>query len=138
MPELSHLIRYISGAFRLIHWKGLVTLLRAFRIYIDKGGQGELSIFGDGPDLATLLEQCAKLNLTQNVVFHGYVDKVIDAYCSCNVVVAPSDTPEPLGRTVMEAKCLGIAIIASRGGGYLETVTHDVDGLLLIWVAPRI
>lgn len=130
-PKLGQSDPLHFGCFsRLIHWKGLVTLLRAFRTYLDKGGRGELSIFGDGPDLATLLEHCAKLDLTQKIVFHGHVDKVIDAYRSCDVVVAPSDTPEPLGRTVMEAKCLGIAVIASRGGGYLETVTHDVDGLL--------
>ena len=119
------------GCFsRLIHWKGLGTLLRAFRTYLDKGGQGVLSIFGEGPDYVSLRQDCYRLELEKNIVFHGHVDNVVDAYLSCDVVVAPSDTPEPLGRTVMEAKCLGAAVIASRGGGYLETVNHGVDGLL--------
>lgn len=120
----------IAGFMRLIPWKGALTLLHAFSEYRQKGGHGMLSIYGDGPLKKALIDEAMKLNLKKYVIFHGYVNNIVNQMKKSSLVIAPSDEPEPLGRTVMEAKRLGIPVIASNAGGFLETITHGYDGML--------
>ena len=120
----------IASFMRLIPWKGGITLLRAFSLYRQKGGRGILSIYGDGPLKTALIEETSKLNLKKYVVFHGHVNEIVNQMKKNSLIIAPSDEPEPLGRTVMEAKRLGVPVIASNAGGFLETINHGHDGML--------
>lgn len=121
------------GCFsRLIPWKGLSTLIKAFYKYRQMGGKGTLDIYGDGPIRRDLIDAVEGLKLSDYVTFQGHREDVVDAMKSCSLIIAPSDKEEPLGRTVMEAKRLGIPVIASNGGGFLETIRHERDGLLFI------
>ena len=69
------------------------------------------------------------MNSEKFVKFLGHTEDVINEIGSSSLIIAPSDKPEPLGRTVMEAKRLGIPIIASNAGGFKETINHNFDGL---------
>lgn len=120
----------IASFMRLIPWKGAFTLIRAFSIYREKGGRGMLSIYGDGPLKAALIKESKKLKIEKYVIFHGHVSDVVTQMNKNSLIIAPSDEPEPLGRTVMEAKRLGIPVIASNAGGFLETINHGHDGML--------
>ena len=114
---------------RLIKWKGGSTLLNAFYNYRNNGGKGKLFIYGDGPERNNLEKETKSLNLEKFVKFLGHTEDVINEIGSSSLIIAPSDKPEPLGRTVMEAKRLGIPIIASNAGGFKETINHNFDGL---------
>tara|TARA_B100001059_G_scaffold236584_1_gene287989 strand:+ start:5009 stop:6238 length:1230 start_codon:yes stop_codon:yes gene_type:complete len=120
----------IASYMRLIAWKGAKTLVQAFSEYRLRGGRGMLAIFGDGPLKASLVIEVEKLNLKKYIVFHGHVNDIVNQMKKNSLVIAPSDEPEPLGRTVMEAKRLGIPVIASNAGGFLETINHGHDGML--------
>ena len=48
---------------------------------------------------------------------------------ACDVVVAPS-VQEPLARTVLEAQCLGVPVIASTDGGLSEIIEDGRTGFL--------
>ena len=115
---------------RLIPWKGAYTLLRGFFEYRRRGGQGRLSIYGDGPLKNNLIEEVVTLKLEKYVIFHGHIHDIVSEMKKSSLIIAPSDKPEPLGRTVMEAKRLGIPVIASNAGGFLETINHGHDGIL--------
>ena len=60
----------------------------------------------------------------------GHIDDVAKEIISCSLIIAPSDEPEPLGRTVMESMYLGIPVIASAAGGHMETIIEGENGLL--------
>ena len=120
----------ISCFSRLIEWKGIETLIIAFKLFRDLGGNGTLSIFGNGPIKDYLETRAEELKISKYITFHGYVSNVIEEMKKSSIIVAPSDLDEPLGRVAMESKRLGIPVIASDKGGFLEIINHRVNGLL--------
>jgi glycosyltransferase involved in cell wall biosynthesis len=120
----------IASFMRLIPWKGALTLLRAFSEFRQKGGRGMLSIYGDGQLKSSLIDEVMALEIEKYVIFHGHINDIVNEMKKSSLIIAPSDKPEPLGRTVMEAKRLGIPVIASNAGGFLETINHGHDGML--------
>lgn len=56
---------------------------------------------------------------------------------SADVLVCPS-AYEPFGVPVVEAMACGVPVVASNVGGMVDTVVHDVTGLLVSSVTPRI
>lgn len=52
------------------------------------------------------------------------------AYSLADMVVAPSIKPEGFGRVAVEAQAMGRPVIASDLGGFHETISHGVTGLL--------
>lgn len=69
----------------------------------------------------------------QFVKFCGWQDQraLPHLMAQCDVVVVPTVAQEALGRTAVEAMAVGRAVIASRLGGLVETVTEGVTGLLV-------
>lgn len=119
------------GCFsRLIKWKGIVTLIEAFDLYKKNDGDGILYIYGDGPMKKEIESLIISKNMQHHIKLMGHIDDVAREIISCSLIIAPSDEPEPLGRTVMESMYLGIPVIASAGGGHIETVTDGENGLL--------
>jgi glycosyltransferase involved in cell wall biosynthesis len=55
---------------------------------------------------------------------------------SADVLVCPS-AYEPFGVPVVEAMACGVPVVASSVGGMVDTVVHDVTGLLVSSVTPR-
>jgi glycosyltransferase involved in cell wall biosynthesis len=47
-----------------------------------------------------------------------------------DILVHASLSPEPFGQVVIEGLAAGVPVIATRGGGPSEILTHGVDGLL--------
>jgi glycosyltransferase involved in cell wall biosynthesis len=60
----------------------------------------------------------------------GFVDSKDQMYTDLDIVVAPA-VDEPFGTTVLEAGAFGVAVIASRSGGFPEMVIDDRTGLLI-------
>lgn len=77
----------------------------------------------------------AELEIIRNsgIHFHGRLDDVRPAIAACSVYVLPSYR-EGSPRSVLEAMAMGRAIITTDAPGCRETVTREVNGLL---VPPR-
>lgn len=80
-------------------------------------------------DVAT----AARPNLTIEVLGHLGYQAMDDELRRADVVVVPSQWPEPLGAVAAESMAAGAAVIASDIGGLGELVADGVNGLL---VAP--
>ena len=80
--------------------------------------------------LAELEKQVAEFQLTDNVVFTGYVENITELYASLDLVVLPS-LAEPFGRALIEAMAMGKPVVATRAGGAVEVVDDGVTGLLV-------
>lgn len=118
-------------------WKGHRTLLTA---WARAGCPGRLTVLGGPPpsgervDVAALVdellgpstERAATVDIVGEVAGIGpYLD-------DADVLVLPSDQPEPFGLVMIEAFAHGRPVVASRAGGPLEVVTSGVDG----WLYP--
>jgi glycosyltransferase involved in cell wall biosynthesis len=118
-------------------WKGHRTLLTAWS---HAGCPGRLTVLGGPPpsgervDVPALVDELLGHSpahlATVDVV--GEVPAIGPYLDAADVLVLPSDQPEPFGLVMIEAFAHGRPVIASRAGGPLEVVTNGVDG----WLYP--
>ncbi|WP_415883197.1 glycosyltransferase family 4 protein [Neptuniibacter sp. QD34_54] len=74
-------------------------------------------------------KQIAAKELTQQVVFTGFVSNVQDLMAISDCVVLATNK-ETFGMVLVEAMHTGTAVLASKSGGPLEIINHEHDGLL--------
>ncbi|HJT58866.1 MAG TPA: glycosyltransferase family 4 protein [Ktedonobacteraceae bacterium] len=137
-----------SNAYRLLFVgrvraeKGIMILLKALDLLMHEEGWINkkqkslcLHIFGDGDAvyISELQSFLHERQLTSFVTFHGIVsqDELIEQYDRADMLLVPSLWQEPFGLVVLEAMARGLPVIASRTGGLVEIVTHEVNGLLV-------
>ena len=113
-------------------WKGHRTLLEAW----DQAESPGLLVVLGGPPLSgesvDVPALVAGLDDPGSVSVVGEVADSSSAYDEADVVVVPSDQPEPFGLIAIEAFARARPVIASAGGGLLEIVTPGEDG----WFFP--
>lgn len=86
--------------------KGLATMIaRQMRV--------GLLVVGDGPGMDTLVNECVKLNITENVVFAGKIphDNIVKYYREADAFISAS-LSETQGMTFIEAMAAGIPVLA--------------------------
>jgi glycosyltransferase involved in cell wall biosynthesis len=67
--------------------------------------------------------------LTITYLGHLDYDATDELFRQSDIVVVPSQWPEPLGAVALEAMSAGAAVIASSVGGLNDTLVHDHNGL---------
>lgn len=85
-----------------------------FKKYINQNS--ELHIIGDGPDYNKLINKVKKNNLSNCVVFHGWLDDCWTLSHEIDVLVIPSKF-EGVPLTMIEAHSRGIPILAAARDG---------------------
>lgn len=111
---------------RLVPWKGVTELIQ-----LASANSWSLRIVGDGP-MRGELELLAK-PFGSLVSFAGHVahQQVADEICNAKLFILNS-TYEGLPHIILEAKAVGLAVLASEAGGTPETIQHGEDG----WLFP--
>jgi glycosyltransferase involved in cell wall biosynthesis len=114
-------------------WKGMDVFLKASSVIARHRKKVTFLIVGrEDPGVKARLEQMAtEGGMRDRVVFTGFVDDVVKAYALLDIFVHASKEPEPFGRVVLEAMACGKPVIATGGGGVLETVENGKSGLLV-------
>ncbi len=114
---------------RLIDGKGVSDLLQAFAAV--EGVQAVTCIVGDGPRRSELELLAERLEISDRVLFLGYLPegRAWSVIRASDVVVNPSYT-EGLPTSVLEAALMGKAVLATDVGGTREIVTDGRGGLL--------
>ena len=139
-PEPAHVVAAETGAAPLNYlvasrwngWKGHRTLLAAWDL---AGCPGHLVILGGPPpsgesvDVPSLVAALAR---PESVTIVGEVPEPSAFLEGADVVVVPSDSPEPFGLVAIEAFARARPVIASAAGGLLDIITDGVDG----WLFP--
>lgn len=137
VPDLSAPLASASAedvrvlvASRWNAWKGHGTLLRAW----DQAGlRGTLVIAGGPPPSGQSWDVIGAVNRLENpesVVIVGEQGDITRLIDDANVIVVPSDLPEPFGLIAIEAFRRGRPVIASRDGGLGDIVTDGLTGYL--------
>lgn len=117
---------------RLEASKGVDILLQACRRLTERRFDFLLSVVGDGPERAYLIELAQTLGVAEKVSFLGYVswEQLWNIYHSADIFVFPSRS-EALALVLLEAMAGGLTIVASRVGGIPDLIEHEVNGLLV-------
>jgi len=124
-------LRFVCAS-RWNGWKGHRTLLAAW----DRlESPGELVILGGPPAAGEVVDVPALvrgLRRPETVRIVGEVPDA-DAYLEeADVVVVPSDRPEPFGLVAIEAFARGRPVVCSEAGGLVDIVSDGLDG----WFFP--
>lgn len=111
-------------------WKGHQTLLRAWDL---AGCPGVLTVLGgpapSGPSV-DVKALAANVSDPTSVRIVGEVPDIAPYVQAANLLILPSDEPEPFGLVVAEAFSLGRAVVASDAGGPREIISDGTTGWL--------
>jgi glycosyltransferase involved in cell wall biosynthesis len=118
----------IATAGRLTAQKALGDALAA----VERVGDVELLVLGDGPERASLEQRVVSLGLTERVRFlgAGSRDDVIRLFRAADVALLTSAW-ENLPHTLLEALAVGTPVIATAVGGIPEVVRDGENGILV-------
>ncbi len=120
----------VKALGRFVHKKGFDLLLSAAAAVAAQGAQFRLEIAGDGPERSTLEALAGELDISDRVVFRGWIDRVATFLADADLFVLPS-RDEPFGIVLLEAMACGVPIIATRVSGPLE-ILDDGSALLVV------
>ena len=104
---------------------GIAALLKSRKI------DCTIDIFGFGVLLEALKEECVRLNVANEVTFHGSVGNIHERLKLADIYVHPA-TYEPFGLVLLEAMANGLPIIAMDGQGNRELIQDGINGYM-IW-----
>jgi glycosyltransferase involved in cell wall biosynthesis len=98
------------------------------------GTQPLFSIIGAAPPgnegyAARLHELARQAPLAGRVEFSGHVEDPLAVIADLSILVVASRTPEPFGRTVVEAMGQGVPVVVPAAGGPAEIVDDGETGL---------
>lgn len=120
---------------RLSRIKGHATLIEAMKLLPSEHGRVKAVLLGGDPgrspygrELARMIED---LGLRDRIILADACSDMAAAYKLASLVVAPSLVPEGFGRVPIEAMAMGVPVIASRLGGFVETMRDGEMGWLV-------
>jgi len=107
---------------RLVGWKGLSVLIRAFAEVLRRVPSASLVMIGDGPCRPELEALVSDLGLTRAVRFAGILGEkeVIGFHRRASLLVQPSIGYESFSLSALEALASGVAVLASDQVGLAE------------------
>jgi len=118
----------------LVENKGHKYLLEALSKIVLHHSAIELSVVGDGPLKARLMDYAKSLGVYDHTKFLGLMDDVRTMLKDSDILVLPSVEREGLGIAIIEAMCQGKPVIGTNIGGIPEVIEDGVNGYL---VPPR-
>jgi glycosyltransferase involved in cell wall biosynthesis len=123
----------ILWAGRMLGWKRIDTLIRAFSRLQIEFKNATLTLVGDGPEQKSLEKLARKMLHEGSYLFSPSVPapQVLELMKQHHIYVLPSNGSEGWGAVVNEAMSVGCTVIASNAGGAARTmIEHGVNGLL--------
>ncbi|MEM1223263.1 MAG: glycosyltransferase family 4 protein [Verrucomicrobiota bacterium] len=109
---------------RLVSDKGVDLLIDALASLKAKGKTPNCTVIGDGEERANLEAQAARLGLSDQIDFVGFLkgETLHQSIASHRIMVAPSRWKEPFGIVALEGIAAGCAVIGSSGGGLGDAI----------------
>ncbi|RKD92000.1 glycosyltransferase family 4 protein [Mangrovibacterium diazotrophicum] len=116
----------IGTTSRLISWKRVDILIKAFSGLTNSDSNTVLLIVGDGPEKEKLQALTKALKIQDQVTFTGYKSNVTDYQDAMDICVFASAS-EPFGLVAVECLHLGKPVLVMEDGGGLVEIIEKVD-----------
>jgi len=129
---------------RIVHSKGIDTVLRALKILDGRQIPFRYVVAGDGPERPSLEKLSVELGIDEKVRFAGYVSEKdkLRLLQSADLYVMPSrvnlkEQHEGFGIAFLEAAACGIPAVGSNAGGIPDAVLDGKTGMLVDSDSPE-
>jgi len=119
----------IGNTSALADHKDYFTFINTAEYLINKGLKAKFFIIGEGPERKNIENYIKSKNLNEHVLLTGFKKKINEVLPSLDVFLFTSKT-EGLGSSILDAFACGIPVVATKGGGIPEMITHEYNGLL--------
>jgi len=122
-------------AGRMLGWKRVDTLIRAFGAALEQHPEATLTLVGDGPERARLLKLAAKLLPAESYRFLSSMPAtaIPGLMASHRLYILPSNAYEGWGAVINEAMAAECVVIASLGAGATASMIGDErNGLVFL------
>ena len=117
----------IGTIARLDSIKNHPMMFQAFKQVQQKHPNTKLILVGDGEERQSLEKIANKLNLTDHIIFTGYIAKP-EHYLDCMDVFLLPSLSEGTSMTLLEAMSLSKPCVVTDAGGNPEIIQHNVNG----------
>lgn len=109
----------------------LVHMMRRLRALLDREHRVSLRIVGDGPLRAGVERAVVRAGLSDQVELLGRRSRreIRGLMADTDIFVLPT-IRESFGLAALEARCVGLPVVAMRASGVSELLEHNVNGLL--------
>ncbi len=117
-------------AGRFVHQKNPLAIINILSQLKDLNWT--CSMLGDGPMFEDVKKEIAKHEMSDRFILPGWVtpEDVLDQFSKSDILFMPSFS-EGLPVVGVQALAKGLAIVASRIGGFLDLVDHEKNGYLI-------
>jgi len=136
--DISHSEKNFLFVGRFVEKKSPLTLVRAFKIVVDKFPDAKLWMAGKGPLFEKTRELITELGLEKNITLTGVLKPAeirelmqkMRAFVQHSVTAADGDS-EGTPVTVLEASSSALPVVSTRHAGIKEAVIDGVTGFLV-------
>jgi len=136
--DISHSEKNFLFVGRFVEKKSPLTLVRAFKIVVDKFPDAKLWMAGKGPLFEKTKELITELGLEKNITLTGVLKPAeirelmqkMRAFVQHSVTAADGDS-EGTPVTVLEASSSALPVVSTRHAGIKEAVIDGVTGFLV-------
>jgi glycosyltransferase involved in cell wall biosynthesis len=138
-PQIRHAARsrwgvtddspFIGCVAALLPGKGQDSLIRAVATLRDEFPSVKALLVGDGPEKPRLQQLAARLNVTDAVIFAGFVAAMESVYPALDLFAFPSRF-EGFGSSLLSAMSYEIPSVAFNTCSFPEIIEHGRSGLL--------
>jgi glycosyltransferase involved in cell wall biosynthesis len=124
-------------AGRVVEEKGVGDLIQAMHVLRVQHPDVTLLVVGEGQDRAMMEERCARHGVGDRVHFTGWVEPgEIPLYLAAGDIYVGPSWHEAQGLTFIEAMVAGTPVVATGVGGIVDSVQHEITGLLVEKQSP--
>ncbi len=117
---------------RLVPWKGISTVIKIMPKLINKLGNVNFLVLGDGPESEKLKKLASGIDVREKVHFLGRIshDEIINYLRESDLFVLNTNY-EGLSHAILEAMDSGAPVVTTAVGGNPEIIDNGKDGLLI-------
>jgi glycosyltransferase involved in cell wall biosynthesis len=135
-PEADEITAFCGRAFtfgaigRLSPEKNFIALLEALHRLLERGGEAQVLIFGEGPQRESLHRFARQHGLGHRLMMPGYV-RAASRYLPAMGAFVLSSTREGMPISILEAMTAGTPIVSTAVGEVPEMLDQGAAGLLV-------
>jgi glycosyltransferase involved in cell wall biosynthesis len=115
---------------KLWEGKGHDLLIRTFKEIGKEMPRARLVIVGEGYLMESLKTLVSQLQLSETVIFTGFLEEIPQIIATFDVAVLPSYF-EGMGRVLLEAMAMEKPVVGTRVGGIPDLIEKDLNGFLV-------
>lgn len=119
----------IGNVAALAAHKDYPTFIRTVKRLKEAGLKAKFFAIGDGPSRKEVMLAIEEAGLKEDIIVTGFRPDIVEVLPELDIFLMTSET-EGLGTSILDALCAKVPVVATKAGGIIEIIEHEINGLL--------